>query len=171
MRSSPNQSRPQDAAAHLTSLRLAFWAAGLLLAIMQAWSYRYFASADAVSYLDLSDGVSRDWQRLISGVWSPLYPFLLGIGRRILGTDPSHEIVVAHFLNIPIFAFAFAAFEFFLRSMDREKSSSDGNATDSAYLPQWAVLSIAYALFLWATIGQITLQTLRPDMLMAGFLF
>ena len=37
--------------------------------------------------------------------------------------------------------------------------------------PQWVYLSVAYSLFLWASISQISLRSLRPDMLMSGFLY
>jgi hypothetical protein len=160
----------------VTALRVAFWSVGILLASAQAWIFRYQISSDSISYLDVSDAVlpGSDWHRLINGVWSPLYPFLLGIFRRIFSISPSNEIAAGHVLNIVIFIFAFVGFEFFLRGAISEleafdRISDEDRATVS--LPQWAFLSIAYSLFLWAAITQISVGMFRPDMLISGFLY
>jgi len=79
-------------------LRAAFWGVGILLAVGQAWISRYQVSPDSISYLDMSNGVlpGSDWHRLINGVWSPLYPAILGVFRRVfnisLSTKPSPVI-------------------------------------------------------------------------------
>ncbi len=160
----------------LPVLRVAFWAVGILLAVVQAWIFRYVVSSDSISYLDMSDGVLRgsDWHRLINGVWSPLYPFLLGVFRRIFNISPGHEIPAGHLLNVVFFIFALASFEFFLvgmvRGLDR-KNEDSGHNRMAVPLPKWAYLSIAYSLFLWAELGEISLTSLRADMLMSGFLY
>src|SRR5436190_17389684 len=154
-------------------LRTAFWTFGLFLASAQAWILRYRVSSDSISYLDMSDGVlpGFDWHRLVNGVWSPLYPFMLGLFRRAFHISPEHEIAAAHLLNIAFFVFAFACFEFFLRAATRRLDSASGQYPSAAPLPQWAFLVTAYSLFLWASISQITLGRLRPDMLLSGFLY
>jgi hypothetical protein len=105
--------RPQS----MKALRLGFWTPGLLLAAVQAWTSRYQVTADSISYLDMRDGVFRgyDWHRLINGVWSPLYPFLLGLFRRIFNISAPNEMA-GHLLNIAFFLFAFVCFEFFLQT-------------------------------------------------------
>jgi hypothetical protein len=131
---------------------------------------------DSISYLDMSDGVllGGDWYRLINGIWSPLYPFLIGLARRIFPLSPANEIAGSHALNIGFFIFAWACFDFFLRSATR-RVRADKAATPEpgarAVLPYWASLSVGYSLFLWASISMISLRTLRPDMLMSGFLY
>src|ERR1700687_4545674 len=77
--------KPKPIPASTTALRLGFWVVGILLASAQAWIFRYDVSADSISYLDMSDGVlpGSDWHQLINGVYSGLYPLLLGIFRRI----------------------------------------------------------------------------------------
>ena len=157
-------------------LRVAFWTVGILLAAVQAWIFRYLVSSDSISYLDMSDGVLRgsDWHRLINGVWSPLYPFLLGIFRRIFNISPSNEIPAGHLLNVVLFIFAFACFEFFLVGMVRELDASDGGSGHNRMavsLPKWAYLSVAYSLFLWAALVEISVTSLRADMLMSGLLY
>src|SRR6266568_9284575 len=124
----------------VTALRTGFWIVGLLLAAVQAWIFRYQVSTDSISYLDMSDGVlpGSDLHRLINGVWSPLYPFLLGVFRRIFNISPQHEIVARHLLNIVFFLFAFACFEFFLRRAIQKVVTGENSAAQSgplAYLP------------------------------------
>ena len=116
---SPQPSRPglevvkqKPVPASLNALRAAFWGVCILLAIGQAWISHYQVSADSISYLDMSDGVlpGSDWHRLINGVWSPLYPAILGVFRRVFNISPQHEIVAGHLLNIVFFLFSFSCF-------------------------------------------------------------
>jgi hypothetical protein len=90
-------------------VKITFWLAGLVLALSQSWSFRHFVSADAIAYLDMSDFVfpGAGWQRIISGVWSPLYPFLIGVARWILKPAPTNEIAACHLLNVLFFCFCF----------------------------------------------------------------
>ncbi len=159
----------------VAALRVTFWTAGILLASAQAWIFRYQVSADSISYLDMSDAVlpGSNWHRLINGVWSPLYPFLLGMLRRMFHISPGNEIMAGHLLNLAVFIFAFACFEFFLSAAIRELEASDDTAMERRVLalPKWAYLPVAYSLFLWATIEGISLRSLRPDMLMSGCLY
>lgn len=150
-------------------LRTGFWFFGIVLAFAQAWSYRYYMSADAISYLDMSDAIlpGYSWGKLVNGVWSPLYPALLGIGRALLKPSPYQEIVTTHLLNLVFFLFAFACFEFMLKSLLSRRAETEL----AMLMPDWACLILAYAIFLWASISQITLTTLRPDMLMSGFVY
>ena len=162
--------------ASLNGLRAAFWGVGILLAVGQAWISRYQVSADSISYLDMSDGVlpGSDWHRLINGVWSPLYPAILGVFRRVFNISPQHEIVAGHLLNIVFFLFAFACFEFFLRRAIQKVVTRENTAAPSgplAYLPVSLYVSLAYSLFLWGSIAQISLSNLRADMLMSGFVY
>ena len=164
------------APASMAMLRAAFWIFGILLASAQAWVTRYQLSADSVSYLDMSDAVlpGFTWHRLINGVWSPLYPLLLGVFRRMFQISPGNEIAAGHLLNIGFFIFSFVCFEFFLVAAMRELESSAPSPAEgrlSRSLPWWAYLSVGYALFLWGAIGGISLTRMRPDMLMSGFLY
>jgi hypothetical protein len=160
----------------IPSLRLIFWSTGILLASAQAWVSRFRVTPDSIAYLDMSDAVlpGGDWHQLINGTWSPLYPFLIGLVRRAFQTPAAQEIFVAHLLNVVLFLFAFACFEFFLRSaMDRLKPMlEERGSRDTLTVPaEWACLSVAYSIFLWASISAISLKFLRPDMLMSGFLY
>lgn len=157
-------------------LRVTFWIGGLLLAAWQAWNCRYVVSADSISYLDMSDGVmpGGSWHRLINGLYSGLYPLSLGIFRRVFHISPQNEVPAGHLLNVLFFIFAFIGFEFLLAGIVEQ---SDGprelpdKVRTSVPLPRWAFRSIAYSVFLWASIVAISLDSLRADMLMSGFLY
>ena len=155
-------------------VRIFFWVLGLSLAAAQAWVFRYENTADAISYLDVSDGAlpGGDWHRLINGVWSPLYPFCLGVLRWVFGISRSHEIVTAHLLNVVFFVFAFVCFEIFLKQLFASVENIEVAGSDKLVpVPGWAYRSLLYSLFLWASLSAITLRTPRPDMLMSGFLY
>ena len=160
----------------LVPFRVAFWSVGILLASIQAWIFRYEVSADSISYFDMSDGVlhGQDWHRLINGMYSALYPFLLGVFRRTFHISPGNEIAAAHLFGVVLFVFAFACFEFFLASAVRELDSKAqilGGKLASVPLPKWAFVSIAYCVFLWSAIQHISLEIPRADMLLSGFIF
>jgi len=165
----------RPAAQSIATLPVFFWIGGTILAAGQAWIYRYHVSADSVSYLDMSDAVlpGFTWHRLINGVWSPLYPLLLGLFRRAFSISSGNEIVAVHLLNIGVFAFAFLCFDFFLKSLLQrvEPGHTLGPQRELVLLPRWAYTSVAYALFLWGSISAISLRSLRPDMLMSGFVY
>lgn len=168
------KSEPERAS--LASLRVAFWSMGILLASVQAWTFRYEVSADSISYFDMSDGVMRggDWHRLINGMYSALYPFLLGLFRRSFHISPGNEIAAGHFFGVVLFIFAFACFEFFLAAAARVlQARSQGWAGAGAFisLPRWAFLAVAYSVFLWSAISHISLIIPRADMLLSGFIF
>jgi hypothetical protein len=168
------KSKPREQST--TALRLGLWTAGIVLAAFQAWTFRYQVTADSISYLDMSDGVFHgyDWHRLINGVWSPLYPFLLGLFRRIFNISAPNEIVAGHLLNVAFFLFAFVCFEFFLQTaIDRLASRTEVlvQVDSQVSFPRWAYLSVGYVLFLWASIDKISLRDLRADMLMSGFVY
>lgn len=161
----------------LAAIRIGFWAIGLIYALAQTWIYRYQTSADSISYLDMSDGVMAggDWHRLINGTWSPLYPFLLGLFRRTFGISPAHEVLAGHLLNVGFFVLAFLCFEFFLtrflRRTRRVASDAATSGVSVAAVPAWPFAVLAYALFVWGSVAAISLEYLRPDMLMSCFVY
>ena len=87
----------------------------------------------------------------------------------LIHPTPKNEIVAAHLMNVPIFLFAFAAFEYLLYSLLLSRRSD--RASEGVFLPRRALLVVGYSLFLWVSIVEITGVSLRPDMLMSGFLY
>jgi hypothetical protein len=149
-------------------IRLTSWLVGVLVAAGQAWVYRRWVNGDAISYFDMSDGVvTGHLDRLVNATWSPLYPALLGGLNRLLRPTPAWEFPVAHLGNLICFLLAFASFEFLLRAVVH-RAAEPGR--DPA-LPEWAILTVGYALFLWGALGMLTLMKPTPDMLMSAFLF
>src|SRR6188474_2036492 len=60
------------------------WTIAILLGCIQAFASRFYMNADGISYLNLSDIIARgDWGSAVNGYWSPLYPFLLSIPRKL----------------------------------------------------------------------------------------
>jgi hypothetical protein len=101
----------------MTTARLRYpaWLVLVALAVFDAYTHRYTVSPDGISYLDLSDAVvSGNLAGLVNLYWSPLYPFLVGLARLVIGSGPQVEIVAMHVLNVLLFGVALAAFEYFL---------------------------------------------------------
>lgn len=152
-------------------LRIAAWALGLAIAAVQAVLFSQWVNSDAISYFDMSDAVAtRQWSRLVNGAWSPLYPFVVGVFDAVLRPTLRWEFPVAHLVNFACFVFAFACFEVLLRQV-LAIVSHDDHSTDRAPWPRWAFLTLGYALFLWGSLGLLTLMKPTPDMLMSGFLY
>jgi hypothetical protein len=156
----------------LTSNRwlvIAFWTIALLLGIIAAWFNRTYMNPDGISYLDLGDALVRhDWKTAINGYWSPLYPALLGSGAALIQPSLFYEFPIVHAIAFLCFVFALASFHFFLTGILRRKSMETAGYRA---LPSWALLSIGYALFIWAMLQLIGVELITPDMCVAGFFF
>ena len=145
-------------------LRVAFWCIGIASAIIQAVVYGNYINNDTISYMDMSDAISwHNPARLINATWSPLFPVLVGIANAVFHPSPYWEFPLAHWVNVVCFLFAFASFEFFFRSFEA--------AWNPENLPRWALMVLGYSLFLWGSLGMVTLILPGPDMLMCGFLY
>lgn len=147
------------------------WAVVLILGAVQALATRFSMNADGVSYLELSDRYARaDWSNAVNGYWSPLYPFLLGLVRRIHEWPPFWESSAAHTVNVGIYLLSFAAFLFMLRELQllqRDRTPRDSEA----YIPQFEnrfEKMVACALFLWAALVLIGVTPITPDMSVAA---
>src|SRR5207249_4208180 len=54
---------------------------------------------------------------IVNAYWSPLYPALLGVLRRVVRSGPYWEFALVHLLNLLLFAASIAAFEYFLDAL------------------------------------------------------
>jgi hypothetical protein len=161
-----NTGRPSAGALGWSGVRVGAWALGIAVALYQMVVFRQWVNGDAISYFDMSDAIpSHQWSRLVSATWSPLYPALIGLVNSVLHPSAAWEFPVAHLVNFLCFLLAFVSFEFLLRSMLGWGSPA------GEPLPRWAVLAIGYSLFLWASLGMLTLMKPTPDMLMSAFLY
>ncbi|HSJ64609.1 MAG TPA: hypothetical protein VK922_12015 [Gemmatimonadaceae bacterium] len=130
-------------------------------------------SEDGINYLDQGDAWMRgDWDVAINGTWSPLYSVILGLVLRIVRPPMHWEFAVAHVVNFGIFLLALACFEFLWRqATDRYDAAVTAESSRADRLPRWAFQGAGYGLFIWATVTQIRLFAVTPDMLVAAVVF
>ena len=149
----------------MKQVRAGAWVVLLALAGAQAWSARFYATPDGVSYMDLSDAVlSGQWRELLNAYWSPLYPALIGILRAVLHPTAYWEFAVAHLLNLMLFAASLAAFDYLvaaLRTIGREQWGKQGLDTP------WGTIG-AYAIFGVFTLMMTPLILPTPDLLVSA---
>jgi hypothetical protein len=82
---------------------------------------------------------------------------LLGIGRMVLSASKPGELIAAHVVNFCIYVAALGCFEFFYRELRKATVATvPCTGDDSVRLPEWALWSVAHALFLWASLDLIT---------------
>ena len=148
-------------------IRAAAWVVLLLVAGFQAWATRFYPTPDGVSYLDLSDAVLRgDFGELLNGYWSPLYPVLVGLGRRLTSASAYWEFAVAHLVNVLLFAASLAAYEYLLRAV---RAMAAARGRDVLVTP-WQVTG-AYVLFGAFTLLMTPLILPTPDLLVSAVCF
>src|SRR5208282_3861825 len=112
----------------------------IVLALLQAWLGRRWANPDGISYLDMSDALLRhNWHLLINPLWSPLYPFLIGVATWLVRPPWYWELPVVHVVNFVVFLGTLASFEFLLCQVIRvRRQENDRQGTNSAVpLPIW----------------------------------
>lgn len=153
------------------AVRRGLWILGISTAAIQAWAFRHEVNPDAVTYLDIATRFSHGhWAALVNAYWSPLYPFLLGIPLSIVKPSPYWESTLAHGVNLGIFAFSFACFEFLLRELlESRRATQDCRSHES--LPDWAMWAVGDTLFIYLTLLLIGIGTLSPDLLLAAFFY
>lgn len=122
---------------------------------------------DGMSYLDVGESFfHRDWANAVNAWWSPLYPWLLGLVLGVIKPSPKWEFPLVHLVNFAIFLIALAAFRFFLHALlgFRRKQASDKKPGDADALPEWALVLLAYPIFLWIALEVETVYDVSPDM-------
>ncbi|HET7456731.1 MAG TPA: hypothetical protein VFJ74_03685, partial [Gemmatimonadaceae bacterium] len=127
---------------------------------------------DGVTYLDIARALSQgEWGAGVNALWSPMYPALQAIALRLVAPAPRLESIVAHAVNVAIFAVALAAFEFFLRAFARLSAWRDGEGREGTPLARATWLAFAYAIFTWAALSLVSTAVVAPDMLVVAFAF
>jgi hypothetical protein len=148
-----------------------FWVLAPLLGCLQAWNNRHVMNADGICYLDLADAyLQGGWRMLVNGHWSPLYPWLLALAKILVRPSAYWEFTMVHVVNFLIYCAAAAAFELLLYQL-RWQAHHQSSQQESQSLPFWAIRTIAYVIFLWASLTLITLERKSPDMLMSVFVY
>ena len=144
-------------------------------ALLEAWSTRQFINPDGISYLDMSDALLKhNWRLLINPLWSPLYPFLIGVATWITRPSAQWELPIVHMVNLVIFLGALWSFDFLLRQvicvLGRKNEHLDADST--VPLPAWMWQLLGYSLFAWSTFELIWAPTIvTPDLCVAMFVY
>lgn len=150
----------------------------ILLAVLQAFAYRFDVySSDDCAYLDQAVFFSKfDCMDGVTGYWSPLYPFVLGMVFKILAPALSDQLFVARMVNVVILGAVLLSFCFFLnqfiRFYERHFASNEANEQPGRLKiseTQWHVLGGCLFAWLFFSVGAVNQTT--PDYLVAMFMF
>lgn len=148
-----------------TALLRAVWILSLCAGAVQAYVTRHTMNADGVSYLDIGEAYwSGGWRDAVVGYWSPMYSWIMGGALRLIAPEPRNEYAVVHLVNFALYAAALGAFHFFLGAVMRRDAF---RAEDREPFPRFCWILCGYSLFLWSTLGMMTLATVSPDITMA----
>jgi hypothetical protein len=145
----------------------------IALGTAQAWINRYAMNQDGMSYLDVGDAYFRgDWAKGISGYWSPMYTWWLGLALHLIKPSIWWEFITVHAVNLIIYFVALFCFRFFLHSLFRAiKKEQETSAHESMALPEWILSGLGYGIFLWAALVLIDASDVTPDLLVAACVF
>ncbi len=141
--------------------------AALALGLFHAWVGRYAMNRDGMSYLDVGSSFSRgDWANAVNAYWSPLYPWTVGLVLRIAKPSPKWEFPLVHLVNFGIFVATLFAFRFLLQALLAFESEPTpaANSRNCQPLPSWALILLAYAIFLWIALEVERLFEVTPDL-------
>ena len=141
--------------------------ASLALGLLHAWLGRYAMNRDGMSYLDVGDSFfRRDWANAVNAYWSPLYPWTVGLVLGAAKPSPRWEFPLVHLVNFGFFVVALFAFRFLLHPMLAFASErpADANRNDSEGLPAWALVTLAYSIFLWTALEVERMFEVTPDL-------
>jgi len=109
-----------------------------------------------------------NWNAAANGLWSPLYPLLLGAALSFVKPSASWEFPLVHVVGFIIYIGAIFSFDFlwseFGRAL-RERSTSKRRRW--VVFPDRSWMVIGYCLFLWVSLLMIRVTDESPDMLVA----
>jgi hypothetical protein len=139
----------------------------------QAWINRYAMNQDGMSYLDVGDAFfRRDWAQAISGYWSPMYCWFVGLALHLVRPSIWWEFITVHVVNLLIYFAALFCFRFFVHSLLLAIRGQKMHGTDdSRPLPEWVLWGLGYGIFLWASLVLIDASDVTPDLLVAAWVF
>lgn len=155
------------------AVELVCWSFFIGLVAIDAWSGRQFTQSDGISYLDMSDAfLKHNWHLLINPLWSPLYPFLIGVATWIARPSGHWELPLVHLVNLVILLGAFASFEFLLRQVISVLGIERGHLVEDSLAPSnWRWRLLGYSIFAWSIFVVISIREVSPDLCVAIFVF
>jgi hypothetical protein len=112
-RDSAQSSTPREVDSNQTYVKEALALIAIILGLILCVAGDSY-QGDAVSYLDMGDHFfSGDWNAIVNGLWSPLFPFLHGLTRFLLKPSMVREPLVVQLTNWMIFIAALLSFQFY----------------------------------------------------------
>ena len=154
--------------------RIYFFLLAFIIGFINAWFVRNSLDFDGLPNLDMGDLFFQgNWSALINGMWSPLYPFILGLILHLFKPTSYWESAVVHCVNFFIYLFAFFSFDFFLQQLIKYNKQKEANLLGFKLitLPEWALLSLGYSFFIWSSIDLVTMSRIMPDILATVFVY
>lgn len=159
----------------LTRLEIAFWLLAIVFGFVHVWAdHHYLVNADAMSYIDIAESYLRhDWTNAVNSYWSPLYSWLIALGFAIAKPSPYWKFTIVHLVNFGMYLFALGCFCFLMREIVHRQQSQHAPLLKAGLvtLPDWALLTLGYSLFIWSSLFLVTLPLESPDMLVAAFVY
>lgn len=140
----------------------------LVLGTIQTIAHYSSLDPDGLSYLDMSDAWLRhDWTNCINAYWSPLFPALLAALRVILPRSSYFEFAIVHLAGYVSFVAALSCYRLLIHELESLMETLGEGKT----LPGWMFRSLAYVLFLWASLSLIRVYWPTPDMLLSAAVY
>lgn len=146
----------------------------VLLCLLHAYTSRHAVNPDGVSYLDVASAVaSGDLAGSVNYYWSPLYSWLLAATALVVPPGAYWDAGVAHLANVVAFLLSLLAFEWLISEVYRTRRTrrADLRERGREFVPDWLVLAVGYAAFVWVARYLIPLEKLTPDSLVAAAVY
>ena len=152
--------------------RILFWSAALIIGLLQTWAHRHDFAPDSISYIELAWAAARSGlAHLVSGYWSPLYPFLLSLEFHFFSPPPRFEFAAVHVLNFALFIGTVAAFELFLKELVLARRAASPLAEESVDALEGPLWLWGAVLFVWSTEFWLGPSLITPDLCVATLTF
>ena len=149
-------------------IRIAIGAFMLASWLTQALAEQNLATADSISYLDISYSlISGNWHALINGWWSPLFPFLVAIWLKLLNPHPVYEAVALHLFACASLIVSLFSFEYFMSTLLAFQKQIRNTAHENIpeHLPNDVIWLVGYSLFFWITAFLVPASLEQPDII------
>jgi hypothetical protein len=151
------------------------WLLAILLGLLTTWRAFYDPIyPDSIAYLEMGEAfLRRDWPMAINAYWSPLYPWLLAVALSVLHPPLAWQFAVVPLVGFAVYLGMLGCFHFFVREVLRlhRAQMAACSSPQAVMLPEWAVVVIAYTLFLWISLAWLESSVAPADRCVAAFVY
>ncbi|MBN1342703.1 MAG: hypothetical protein JXQ73_08495 [Phycisphaerae bacterium] len=105
-----------------------------------------------------------EWEGVVNGLWSPLYPCMVAAAAYVLRPPPSWEPAVGHLVTFVATMASLVAFHFLLKELIRRQvlpGSRDDR--DREPLPVWLLWTVGYLIAVHVVVEELGFAKLCPD--------